>query len=77
MAAITVGKFTIDGNDLNGPGGYMEKRGFALLELIGSGQDTTFNLMVHLSPSVEVAVLVRLQTDYAAWRGQQELLRAG
>jgi hypothetical protein len=75
MASLTVGKFTIEGNDLSGPAAYMEERGFALLDRIDAGQDTTFNLTAHLSPTVELAVLVRLQTDYAGWLGQQELFR--
>jgi len=72
--AIVIGKFSLDGNELNGPGSYMEERGFALIDRIEAGQDQTFNLTCHLSPSVEVAVLVRLQTDYAAWLGERELL---
>ncbi len=75
MATLTVGPFTFEGSDLNGPARYMEERGFALLDRIDAGQDATFNLTAPLSPSVEMAVLVRLQTDYAAWLGQQELLR--
>jgi hypothetical protein len=75
MATLNVGMFTLEGDHLTGPAGYMEARGFALLDRIDAGQDTTFNLTAHLSPSAELAVLVRLQTDYAAWLGQQELLR--
>ncbi len=75
MATITVGKFTIEGNELNGPGGYMEERGIALLDRIEAGQDQTFNLTAHHSPSVEMAVLVRMQADYTAWLGQQQLLQ--
>jgi hypothetical protein len=75
MAAITVGQFTIEGNELTGPARYMEECDFALLDRIDAGQDTTFNHTAHLSPSAELAVLVRLQTDYAAWLGQRELLR--
>jgi hypothetical protein len=73
--AIVIGKFTLEGNDINGPASYIEQRGFALIDTIQEGKDTTFNLTCHLSPSVQVAVLVRLQTDYAGWLGQQELLR--
>ncbi len=73
--AIVVGKFSLEGNELNGPGGYMEERGFDLIDRIQAGQDVTFNLTGHLSPSVEMAVLVRLQTDYAGWLGQRQLLR--
>ncbi len=72
--AIVIGKFSLDGNELNGPGTYMEERGFALIDRIEAGLDNVFNLTCHLSPSVEVAVLVRLQTDYAAWLGERELL---
>lgn len=75
MTTITVGKFTLEGNDISGPASYMEERGFALLDRIDAGQDLTFNRTAHLSPSVEMAILVRLQTDFSAWLGERELLR--
>ena len=73
--AIVVGQFSLEGNEINGPGGYMEERGFDLIDKIEAGQDVIFNMTAHLSPSVEVAILVRLQTDYAGWLGQRQLLR--
>jgi hypothetical protein len=75
MAQLNCGRFTLDGDTLTGPAAYMEERGAALVDAIVAGQDTTFNLTSHLSPSAELAVLVRLQTDFAGWLGQQELLR--
>jgi hypothetical protein len=72
---LTVGKFTLEGSDLSGPAAYMEARGFALLDRIDAGQDATFNRTAHLSPSVEMAVLVRLQADYDDWLSRQGLRR--
>lgn len=72
---VTCGRFTLDDNTVTGPGEYMIERGNALLDAIEAGDDTMFNLTAHLSPSAEMAVLVRLQTDFAGWLGQQQLLR--
>jgi hypothetical protein len=58
---------------IEGPAQYMRERGNALLDRLVSGRDTMFNLSAHLSPSVEMAVLVRLQTDFAGWLGEQRL----
>ncbi len=71
---LTCGRFSLDGDTLTGPAEYMTERGNALVDAIVAGQDTTFNLTAHLSPSVEMAVLVRLQTDFAGWLGQRQLL---
>lgn len=74
-----VGEFTIeqlpDGtHQFSGPNSYMVARGDELLDQIVAGEDTIFNMTCHLSPSTEVAVLVRLQTDYAGWRGVQRTM---
>ncbi len=73
----TVSKFRVDydpktkKHDVYGPKAYMEEWGFSLLDRINAGQDTILNNTAHLSPNPAVAVLVRLQTDYAAWRGMR------
>jgi len=51
----------------------MEERGSDRLDKIMSGQDTVFNAGFLHAPDIETAVLVSMQTDYAAWKGQQSL----
>ena len=69
----TAGKFTIDGDSIQGPGDYMTEKGNALLDKILDGKDTIFNMTSHLSPNIEMAVCVRLQTDYAGWMGMKQV----
>lgn len=69
---ITVGKFEIENGVLSGPAQYMAEQGNAKLDAIMAGNDTVFNMTAHLSPSVEIAVLVALQTDYAGWVGMKQ-----
>ena len=59
---------------LVGPADYMRDQGKALLEQILAGDDSIFNLTASQSPDLYQAVLVRLQTDYAGWRGLQQVL---
>ena len=72
--ATEVGKFVIDNNTLSGPAAYMDEKGNALLDLVLAGKDTVFNMSVGLSPDIETAILVRLQTDYAGWRGFNQIM---
>ncbi len=72
----TVGRFTLTDGVLEGPALYMNERGSALVDEITAGRDLIFNVTAELSPSVELAVLVRLQTDFAGWFGQRQLLAA-
>ena len=37
------------------------------------GEESIFNMTAHFSPSAEMAVLVRLQTDFAGWQGVQQI----
>ncbi len=69
----TVGRFTLDGTTLTGPQRYMREQGDARLAKMLAGEDPVFNASAHLSPNIETAILVWLQTDYAAWAGMQEL----
>jgi len=73
---MRAGEFTYENGTLSGPKQYMEERGNERLEQILAGRCTSFNMTCHLSPSVEMAVLVSLQTDYAGWRGMQSLKRS-
>jgi hypothetical protein len=70
----TVGRFSMDADGtFSGPAEYMGERGNALLDLIVAGADATFNATAHYSPDVETAILVRVQTDFAAWHGARTL----
>ena len=75
MEKITAGNFKIEGNSIEGPGDYMKEKGNALLDNILSGKDTIYNMTYHLSPSLEMAVCVRLQTDYAGYLGMKQVQR--
>jgi len=68
-------KFTIANGVLTGPTDYMQETGHALVDRILDGKDSIFNITSHLSPSVEIAICVRLQTDYAGWLGMKQLQR--
>lgn len=71
----TAGKFTIENNQITGPAGYMKAQGNAKLDRILAGQDTVFNMSCHLSPSIEMAICVHLQTDYAGYLGMMQTMR--
>lgn len=72
--AKTAGQFAIEGSTLTGPAEYMRERGNALLDRVLAGQDQMFNMTAHFSPDVEMAVLVRLQTDFAGWLGMRRTI---
>ena len=59
-------------DNVEGPGDYMNGQGTTLLAQLAAGADAIFNLTCGQSPSLEIAVLVRLQNDYAGWRGIQQ-----
>ena len=69
MATKTVGRFTLTDGSLSGPAAYMTEQGNAKLDRILNGHDTVFNMTSHLSPDIETAILVALQTDFAGWLG--------
>ena len=73
---IECGAFTYntETNQVAGPAAYMAEKGSARLERIMNGQDVVFNMGCTRSPSVEMAVLVSLQTDYAGWKGTRQSL---
>lgn len=70
----TVGRFTYDATtgQIAGPEAYMAERYAARMAAIYAGRDTVFNMAPAGSNPV-VAVLVSLQTDYAAWLGARQL----
>lgn len=74
----TVGHFSIDGDVLTGPAEYMQQQGDARLASILAGTDLLYNYAIEhdLSPDRETAILVSLQTAYAAWAGLRDLLGA-
>jgi hypothetical protein len=69
----TVGRFSLDPSTgtLEGPAEYMKERGDALVKAILDGTDAVFTATARYSPDVVTAILVRLQTDYAAWLGMR------
>ncbi len=72
MALLQVGAFELNDGILSGPADYMREQGNALVDTIFAGQDTIYNTTAHLSPNVETAILVRLQTSYAGWLGMKQ-----
>jgi hypothetical protein len=74
---IEVGAFVYENGSISGPADYMREQGFSRIKLIEGGFDHVFNYGVSSgeSPSVEVAMLVSLQTDYAGWKGLRDFNR--
>ncbi len=73
MTTTTVGEFTYDTETgkVSGPAAYMKSEHYSDWKTrFVSGRDVVFNAGAGgLSPSVEVAMLVSLQTNYAGWHG--------
>ena len=72
-----VGAFKFLQNDsgetfVEGPEDYLHPQGAQLLAHIAAGEDAIFSLTCGQSATFEIAVLVRLQNDYAGWRGVQQ-----
>jgi hypothetical protein len=76
-----VGEFTLtaDGT-VTGPAEYMGERGKEKLREIEQGRCPVFRFgasgLPGSSPSPEVALLVAVQTDYAAWKGARTFRKA-
>lgn len=81
MANVTVGQFSLNPvtGALTGPADYLAERGNARVEAILSGdRDPVFVEGYRQTRSVEQALLVSLQTDYAGWKGARDFAaRAG
>ncbi len=73
MATVKVGKFELTDGVLSGPAQYMAEQGNAKLARILAGEDVVFNVGLSRSPSVAIALLVALQTDYAGWLGLKQV----
>lgn len=73
---VKVGEFKSDGKSVWGPERYMKEQGNAKLDSICSGEDVGFNTMMMAKPDVPLVnmILVALQTDYAGWKGLNQLL---
>lgn len=79
-STITIGKFSYDYDtrDLAGPEGYMTEQSGILLAKVRDGMSAVFNYAVSVAGSNEVvALLTALQTDYAGWRGMQQIKAMG
>jgi hypothetical protein len=62
-----------DNGSIRGPKEYMDERGSDLLDDILNDDDDQFSEFLRRAPSAKKAMLVRLQTDYAGWKGQKEI----
>jgi hypothetical protein len=72
-ALKSAGRFSFDpatGN-VTGPSEYMAERYDARMEQINAGRDSVANMAISMHGDVVLAVLVSLQTDYAAWAGMR------
>ena len=76
MIAVTVGRFKYESGQISGPAEYMEGAGDVKLDSILSGNDIAYNTMILASPGTDpvTMILTALQTDYAGWLGQRELI---
>ena len=67
-----VGRFRYEDGKLYGPEAYMLEQGNKKLDNILAGNDALFNQSAHYSPDIVTAILVWMQTDFAAWKGYKE-----
>ena len=68
-----VGAFEVKAGALYGPKTYMKEQGNTKLEEILAGDSVVFNYGIKQHPDLATALLVAMQTDYAAWKGMQTL----
>jgi nucleoside-specific outer membrane channel protein Tsx len=70
----TVGRFSYDPTTgtVSGPAAYMAERYETRMAQINAGRDTVANMGFARGSDTVLAVLVSLQTDYAAWAGMRE-----
>ncbi len=73
-AVKTAGRFSYDPTTgtVSGPAAYMAQRYAARMAQINAGRDTVANMGFARGGDTVLAVLVSLQTDYAAWAGMLE-----
>ena len=73
-APTTVGEFTFDPTDssVSGPAAFMQSAEYAeCIASIQAGTNHVFRAGMEHSPTLEVALLVTIQTVYAGWVGMQ------
>jgi hypothetical protein len=79
--AKTVGQFTYDETDgtISGPATYMREEGNALIARISAGQETDMlaRFMDSGTPDALTAILLLIQTKYAAWIGYRSYFGGG
>ena len=63
----------IENGKFYGPANYMKEQGNQDLDNILKGKDEMFNQCKHMSPSIETALCVWMQTRYAEWKGRKEM----
>ena len=63
--------FEIKDGVVSGPKTYMEESGFDTLKEIEAGRNAVANHAFLTNYQLYMAVLVALQTDYAAWKGMK------
>jgi len=67
------GRFWLDGTILAGPEDYLTSPAFdERMEQIKAGRCTVFIYALQHGSDYGKALLISLQTDYAAWRGMQQ-----
>jgi cell division septum initiation protein DivIVA len=71
----TVGRFTYSAGTVSGPAAYMAERYEARMAEINAGRDTVTNMGLAQHGDTVLAVLVSLQTDFAAWAGMRSFAR--
>ena len=71
---MKLGEFEYRDDKVIGPSRYMEERGNTKVDLIATGEDETFKRNAEFCPDMVTCLLVTLQTDYAGWRGEQQML---
>lgn len=74
---IEVGRFTYDTETsvITGPAAYMQSVEYRrCIAKIEDGTSVVFNAGMEHSPNLETALLVTIQTDFAAWHGYQQFI---
>lgn len=74
MVNVTVGHFKVENGSFYGPAEFMKERGSQDLNTILAGKNQVFNSMASMSPNIETAICVFMQTYYAEWKGMCEMM---
>lgn len=73
MSNFTGKNFSIENGTLSGPDNYMTERGNAQIDKVLAGEIPSFAIFLENTPTVEQALVVWLQTDYAAYLGDKQI----